>query len=305
MTQNKAIKERQKQKRKPSLKDDIYFKAFFSKRENKASLIDFLEGLLKIKIEDIEIKEEVSLEKLKPEEKGGRLDLQATLNDGIIVNIEMQYENEYNIEKRSTIYAAKTISRYFMKNEKYKEAKQIIMVNILNYQLFGFEEYVSKTVTVLEKHRDYKINTLVDTYYIELPKFRKSIVDMNDKLNQWLAYIDNEDEGRVEMAKKKNEVIKKSEPLWDYLTGDAEIERLEELRFKWACDRASAEDYHREKGLKEGREKGIAEGRKEGRKEGELKKEKEIAKNMLKKDMDIKLIVELTGLTEEEIKELK
>ncbi len=48
-------------------------------------------------------------------------------------------------------------------------------------------------------------------YYIQLPKFRKSNPDMNNKLNQWLALIDGEDRGKIEMAKQKNEVIKEAE----------------------------------------------------------------------------------------------
>jgi ribosome-interacting GTPase 1 len=39
---------------------------------------------------NIKIKEEINIEQLSVDEKGGRLDLQAKLNDGIIVNIELQ-----------------------------------------------------------------------------------------------------------------------------------------------------------------------------------------------------------------------
>lgn len=46
-------------------------------------------------------------------------------------------------------------------------------------------------------------------------------------------------------------------------------------------------------------------GREEGLKQGYKEKSIEIAKNMLLKDMDIKMISEITGLTMEEIKGLK
>ena len=98
-------------RRRQNLKDDKIFKAFFSRKGNEGYLIDFLKGLLKIDIEKIKIKEEVNLEQLKPEEKGGRLDLQATLNNGIIVNIELQMENEHNIEKRTAYYSSKVLAR--------------------------------------------------------------------------------------------------------------------------------------------------------------------------------------------------
>ena len=47
-----------------NLKNDIIFKAFFSRKGNEEYLKDFLGSLLGIEIETIKIKEEVSLEQL-------------------------------------------------------------------------------------------------------------------------------------------------------------------------------------------------------------------------------------------------
>ena len=82
-----------KENKKYNLKNDIIFKSFFSRKGNEIFLIDFLEALLNIKIESIKIKEEVNIEQLSVDEKGGRLDLQSKINDGIIVNIELQMKN--------------------------------------------------------------------------------------------------------------------------------------------------------------------------------------------------------------------
>ena len=49
----------------------------------------------------------------------------------------------------------------------------------------------------------------------------------------------------------------------------------------------------------------LDEARNEGISQGQRKEKIEIAKNMLSKEMDIKLISEITGLTEEEINALK
>ena len=87
---------------KLNLKNDIIFKTFFSRKGNEEFLIDFLKALLKIEIKSITIQEEVNLEKLATQEKGGRLDLQAELNNGVIVNIELQIKNKHNIEERTT-----------------------------------------------------------------------------------------------------------------------------------------------------------------------------------------------------------
>ena len=194
---------------KLNLKNDVVFKAFFSKKGNEKYLKEFLESLLKIHIEKIEVRSEVSLLKLDKKEKGGRLDIEAKLNTGII-NIEMQVNNLKNIEKRTAYYASKIMAREVGIREKYEDIKPVIMVNILDYELFGFKEYVSKTEIVLKEHKDYEVIKDLQWYFIELPKFRMSNPDMEDKLNQWLALIDNEDRGMIKMAEEKNKTIKEA-----------------------------------------------------------------------------------------------
>ena len=41
-------------------------------------------------------------------------------------------------------------------------------------------------------------------HFIELPKFRRAHPDLNNKLEQWLAFIDGINEEMVQMAIKKN-----------------------------------------------------------------------------------------------------
>lgn len=276
-----------------SLKNDIIFQAFFSRKGNEEFLIDFLNALLKIDIRQIEIREEVNLERLSKREKGGRLDLQATLNNGIIVNIELQLRNNKNIEERTTYYSAKVISRETERGTDYKNIKQVIMINILDYELLGFDEFVSETAIVLDKHRDYEVLQGIKWYFVELPKFRKANPDMNEKLNQWLALIDNYDKERIRMAEKNNKTIQKAKLEMRYLTGEAELRRIAELEEKWEMDYIS--------GMSSAKEDGRQEGRKEGKKSTQI----ETAKKLLKLNMTIKQIVEITELTEEEINNLK
>ncbi len=274
------------------LKNDIIFKAFFTRKGNEQYLIDFLESVLKIEIKHIQTREEVNLEQLSPEEKGGRLDLQAELNDGIIINIELQMENEHNMEERTTYYSSKVIARETKRGTEYQDIKQVIMINILNYEMLGFEEYISKTAIVLENHREYEVLKGIRWYFIELPKFRKIHPDMNEKLNQWIAFIDNYDRGLVKMAEEKNQTLKQARLEMNYLTGDEEIRRLAELREKWEMDYKSAQRAEREFGLKEGEKK------------GSKKEKQEIARKMLMKKLPLDLIEEITQLTQEEIQQL-
>ena len=289
-------------KRKLNLKNDIIFKAFFSRKGNEKYLIDFLNSILKIEITKIEIKEEVNLEQLSTREKGGRLDIQATLNDGMIVNVEMQVDDNKNIEQRNDIYEAKTISRHFPRGEQYQEAKEVVAIYILNYNLFGFDEYILDTVKVLNNHRDYQVNSIMKEYYIQLPKFRESNPDMDSKLNQWLAVIDDTDRGKIEMAKAKNKIIKEAEVEIKYFTASEEAQYLADMRDLWESDVNSRLGYAEEEGLKRGMEKRK---KRTEEKNGEKKKQLEIAKKLLDIQMDIEEISRITELSKEEIESLK
>ena len=294
---NNKSNELTKKNKKYNLKNDIIFKAFFARPGNEIFLIDFLEALLKIKIEKIKIKEEVNLEQLSVEEKGGRLDLQATLNDGIIVNIELQMNNNFNIEERTTLYSSKVNSRDAKRGTDYSEINKVIMINILGYNLLDVEEYISETVIVLDKHRDYEVLKGIKWYFIELPKFRKKNPDMNDKIDQWICFIDDSNKEAVKMAENKNVVLKKARKELDYLTGDAAVRRMAELREKWEMDEIAVKKHAERIGREEGRIEGNVEGR--------MAEKKETAQKLLLKNMKIEEIIEITGLTEEEIKKIK
>ena len=283
-----------------NLKNDIIFTAFFARKGNEEFLIDFLQSILKIEIKKIKIREEVNLEKLSVGEKGGRLDIQAELNEGTIVNIEMQMKNLHNIENRTTLYGAKILAREEARGKNYNDIKNVIMINILNYELTEFEEYVSETVVVLDKHREYEIIKGMKWYFIELPKFRKAHPNMDEKLNQWLAFIDDNDRGKIKMAEKKNKTLEKARKEMTYLTGDEEIRRLAELREKWEMDWNSSMDYSKREGIREG----IKEGKKEGIKEGAKEKNLENAKKMREEKIPIETIMKITKLTQEEIENL-
>ncbi len=279
-----------------TLKNDVIFKEFFSKEGNEKYLQDFLTGLLEINITKIEIQRDVSLERLSAEEKLGVLDIQAVVDNKTIISIEMQMYYDKSIVKRSGFYSAKKRSSDAKKGDKYSNLRDIIMVNILNFNINPYKEYLSKGITVLEQHRKYELETGISYYYIELPKFRKIKPDMEKKLEQWLVFIDNKERGLIEMAKEKNEVIKEAEKELEYLTGVEEVKRMAFLHEKWEMDYNS--------GIENAREDGIKRGRKEGEKIGIKKEKREIAKKMLKQKIDIQIIIDVTGLTREEIEKL-
>ena len=159
--------------------------------------------------------------------------------------------------------------------------------------MLGFEEYISETEIVLKEHRDYEMLKNMKWYFIELPKFRNAKVDMDDKLNQWLAFIDDYKGERARMAEEKNEVIKKAKVEMNYLTGEEAERRLQWLREKWEMD------YNSDMGQAK------REGRKEGLKEGRQQEKIEIVKKLLKTGMKVEQIESIVGLKKDEIKKIQ
>ena len=140
------------------------------------------------------------MERIKTEDKLGRLDIKATINSKKVVNIEIQVRDNKDMKQRSEFYGSKLLIEQIGKGESYKEIKPVILINILDYNMLEVPEYYTKTVTVSENHREYEVIKDITYYFIELPKFRKSKPKLANELEGWLAIIDDKDGGLVKMA---------------------------------------------------------------------------------------------------------
>ena len=284
------------------LKDDYVFKKIFSKPENSFELKEFLEAILNISIDKIDVKNP-ELPKNYSDEKLGILDIRAYVNDDTIIDIEMQVGNINTIVNRNISYLSRIIAEQLQIGDKYQYLKKFISINILGENLLRrntyhsiihlkFENNDPKKYVDMGYHPEQQILTdRVEFHYIELKKFLKQNPGISNKLEQWLWLIVGE-EDKVEMASKENKSIEKVVEDLDEMSSD-ENERLEAYKRKLAIW-----DYN--VSIAEANDKGIAEGVDKGRKEKEL----EIAKKMKDKGVKIDEIIEFTGLTKEEIENL-
>ena len=58
-----------------------------------------------------------------------------------------------------------------------------------------------------------------------------------EKINQWLAFIDDYNKELVKVAENKNETLRKARIEMNYLTWDEEIRRIAQLKEKWEMER--------------------------------------------------------------------
>ena len=80
----------------------------------------------------------------------------------------------------------------------------------------------------------------------------KKNIDINNKLEQWLTLIDGRNKERLDDIMKVNTLVKKAKKESEYLTGDEELRRIEDLKEKWNLDYNSGIVYAMEKGEKRG-----------------------------------------------------
>ncbi len=267
-----------------NLTNDFVFKKVFGKKGNESILKDLLEAILKIKIKKIELQTEVELERELIDDKTGVLDIEATIDDNTIIDIEMQMRNQYSMKERSLFYWAGLYYTALKKKGEYKENKRVITINIVNFDMFKEGPYHEK----IELRREYKnilLTNKLEIHFIQLSKFLKEGQEEKDKkMWQWLTFICNKNRKEVERVMKENKEIEKANEELEYLTGDDAVRRIAFLREKAERDYISNMSGAREEGAK--------------------KAKIEIAKAMLAEGMEKEKIIKITGLTEEEMEEI-
>ena len=281
-------------------KSDVIFKNLFSKVGNEDLLKEFLEEILGMKINKIEIQKEVEVSKSHEKEKCGRLDLRVKINENEIVVIEMQLQDKCKMDKRAMYYASKIMAGSLEVGQTYNQIKNMYVISILNYNMLETEEYNTDTVIVDSKYRKYVVIDGIKFYFIELPKFREQVRKPKTKLEEWLTFIDYEDREMVKMAIARNKLVAKAQKEYEYLTGDEATKRWQFLREKAILDERAAYINGKTKGKEEGEIVGEARGRIIGEKDGRIKTAIELMKN----NINIDIIVKCTGLNKSDLEKL-
>ena len=297
---------------------DYVFKRVFAYKGNEDVLADFLESILNVKIEKLEVKNPEMMKNSR-EEKLGVLDIKVETKENII-DLEMQVEDEENIEEREATYMGKLLSEQLEVGDEYKKLKKSVVIFITN-----FNKYETNTYHNIAKMRFEKINKdeyvdmgykeeeqignkYIEFHVIELPKFIKKNPGVEKRLEQWLWLIVGRKE-KVEMAVKENKNVKKADKVLERISKDPKERERYEAILKAEFNQKISNQKFMDKGIIEGEARGKIigreEGMKEGKKEGKKQNQIEIAKKLLQRNMSIEDIKEITSLTEEEISKLK
>ena len=251
----------------------------------------------------------------------------STTYTGKMIASQLQQAETYGI-LRKTIFIGILNFNYIKRNSYHNVGK-------MKFEETEQEEYVDMGY----KEEETIASPFIEMHFIELPKFRKKKPGIDTKLDQWLWFLSGKEE-MIEMAEKENKEIKKAADTLDRISLDPKEREIYESIVQAEFNQKVSNQKFLEEGIEKGRKEGIREGKaegikegkaegikegkaegikegkaegikegkaegiKEGKAEGEKKKGLEVAKNLLKKDMDVKTIAEVTGISESEIEKL-
>ena len=276
-------------------KMDIIFQAIFGEVGSENITKDFLEKILKRKIEKISLDKNPILRRELKDDKLGVLDIITELDGKEKCNIEMQLIDKNNIIERMLYYWSKMYTRQIKAGDDYNKLEKTIVILIADFNIKGLEkvEYHS-TWKIIETNSVKKL-ILTDKFeldIIELSKI-KGRENEKDQLLDWLIFLENPESERVTRKMEENENLKEAVEKLDRISKDEKMQRIIELREKAIRDEHAI--YA----------KGVDDGIEEGKAKGAREKQIEIAKSMLKENMDIEMIIKITGLTKQEIEKLQ
>ena len=283
-------KQNKKIKRYPP-KMDIIFQAIFGEVGSENITKDFLEKILKRKIEKISLDKNPILRRELKDDKLGVLDIVTELDGKEKCNIEMQLIDKNNIIERMLYYWSKMYTKQIKAGDDYNKLEKTIVILIADFNIKGLEEVEYHSTWKIIETNSVKKLILTDKFeldIIELSKI-KGRENEKDQLLDWLIFLENPESERVARKMEENENLKEAVEKLDRISEDEKMQRIIELREKAIRDEHAIYD----KGLDDGIEKGA--------KEEKIK----IVKSMLKENMDIEIIIKITGLTKEEIEKLK
>lgn len=225
-----------------------------------------------------------------PKGKMGVVDVLAKINNNEFCNIEMQMVDKKNMMKRMLYYWARQYAKGIGIKEDYKELKRTIVVLIANFEFDLLKELGihSRWKIIEEERRKIVLTEDLEFNIIEVPKMYKDEQERDKKLIQWLKFLENPESKEVQGYMEKNENMKEAKEKLDKMSKDEKVRRMADLRQKALMDEREAEYTGYSNGLEEGIKQGY----------------REIAKKMKNKGKDINEIIELTGLSKQEIEKL-
>ena len=255
-----------------SLLTDFGFKRVFGTEPNKAILIDFLNTLLPDyhRIQDLTFKNTEKLGNTTIDRKAiFDIYCQAENGDRFIVEIQKAKQNFF--KDRSVYYSTFPIQEQALQGEWDFNLTPVYTVGVLD---FIFDDHKDdETIVHIVQLKNQNCDIFYDKLkfiYIELPKFKKNIDQLETHLDKWLFILRN----LANLSDPPPESLQENafNELFE-VAAIANFSRTEQDSYqnslKYYRDMNNVVDTVRQEAEKKGREEGEKKGREEGEKKGQ------------------------------------
>ena len=271
-------------------KNDSAFKEIFGNIKNKKLLIWLLERILQVRIDELTY---LNVERNNNDlvTKRKRLDILVETNVGRI-NIEMNATNKEYLHPRNFCYLSNIYNKNTSISEDYNEDTLTIQINFTYgikddnkiLRIYKVQDDEQKCYIKNFEIYEYNMDIIMNFWYsLDIEKVTKYshliMLDLEkNSLKELVKY-----DGKVDEYMEKITKLNTDANFWEVFTPEED------------------ERYIRNTIKRESEKKG----EKIGTLKGERKKSREIAKNMLAKNLDLNLIMDVTNLSKNEIMKLK
>lgn len=284
-----------------------YNEIFLGTFKNVEVLKEFTECLFDINIPEDDIQILDSSIHQGVELKSSIVDIRYSILNMADMILDMQNrKTTYDILERILYYASHQISESIPRGESYVYNK-CLTVAILNFTYFKDDNNCIRSFKIKSEYSD-EIKKL-EIVIIELTK-RKYCV--KKKLKDWLELLTTDTPNKyyggnsgMDKAIDKIYFLNQDQELRNKLWNERIRERdreAEKESIKAIKERLVKEGL--QQGLQQGLEQGLQQGIEQGIEQGKEQEKIEVAKSMLKENLEITLISKVTGLSVEQIKKL-
>jgi predicted transposase/invertase (TIGR01784 family) len=304
-----------------NLLTDFGFKRVFGTEPNKALLIDFLNTLLPAdrQIADVTFKNNEAIGNTAIDRKA-IFDIYCQGPNGERFIVELQKAKQNFFKDRSVFYATFPIQEQALKGEWNFKLAPVYAIGVLDFVFDDHRTSEQIIHTVNLKDQDCQVfYDKLQFIYIELPKFKKSLEQLETHQDKWLfllKHLPNLDDRPTPLQ----------EDIFNELFDIAEIANFSSIEqdsyqnsLKYYRDLNNVVDTSREEGRaeglveghkeghKEGRQEGLVEGRKEGLVEGRVEGKQSLILQLLPLklgELPPETIDQVSGLSPEQLDEL-
>ena len=261
------------------VKSDFVFKLIFGDQRNVDILAEFLKSVLDIPDDEYERLTIVDphVKKETADDKYGILDVKVHTKSGNIVHVEIQVEPIPEMKERTIYSQSKMVTEQVQSGQSWSVIKRVVTIVITDYILVSENEkyhnqFRYRTGNGTEFSNLMEINTL------ELSKLPQDAD--STELWYWMKFIKSDNGEVLEMLAERNPQMRKAVGVLKELSADERTRMLYEEREKARRDIVSRVGGAEREGIAK------------------------VARNLIKMNTPIDIIVQATGFTRKEIENL-